>query len=50
MHQHLAWKYRRLALFIDKHVARTNHKHALIFLKSMVYEHRLYRSHEFSVT
>ena len=24
-----------LALFIDKQVARTNHKHALIFLKSM---------------
>jgi hypothetical protein len=42
--------YRHLALFTNNHVARTNHKHALIFLKPMGYEHRILRSHKFSVT
>ena len=41
---------RHLALFTDKHAARTNHKHKLIFLESMVNELRIYGSHEFSVT
>ena len=42
------WKYRHLALFFDKHVVRTNHKHTLVFLKYVVYEYKIYRSHEFS--
>jgi hypothetical protein len=43
-------KYQHLALFINKHVARTKYKHALISLKSMVNEPRSYRSHEISIT
>ena len=33
-----------------KYVARDNHKHTLIFLKSMVNEHRIHRSQELCVT
>ena len=32
------------------HVAHANHKHALIFLKSIINEHKIYRSYEFNVT
>ena len=32
-------KHQHAALFVDKHVTCTNHKHTLIFLESMVNEH-----------
>ena len=44
------WSTWYLTRFIDKHVAHTNHKHTLVFLKSMVNEHRIYCSHKYSVT
>ena len=42
-------QYQHLTLFTDKHVTCTNHKQALIPLKSMVNEHKIYRSLDFSV-
>ena len=42
--------YRHLALFINKHVVRTIHNHALFFLRPTVNDHIIYRGHELSVT
>ena len=47
---HYSLKVPALDTSTYKYVARDNHKHTFIFLKSMVNEHRIHRSQELCVT